>query len=398
MEIIGVDEARKIFPLMDKQYFCRALYDPVARPRRSAGVTNAYAKAARKLGAEIYRHTRVTDLVARSDGSWDVITDKGNVRAEHVVNAGGLWAREGRPHGGDRTCRARDGAPVPHHQRDSRSRGVRRRRCCTCIDFEGEIYMRQEGKGMLIGTYETRGVPWAERETPWNFTHELLAERPRSHRRKPRGRLPAISPHSSARASSASSTAVYIRADGNPLIGPFAVCATTGSRWRAWRIQSRRRRRSGLSNWMIDGDPGFDVWAMDVARFGDWARRRIRMRRCARTIRAGFGSVFRMKSCPRRGRADDARVRAVEAKRAGIRRAYGLEHPAVVRAASDDPSEDVTYRRSNAHEPVGDECRAVRSGVGLLEISTFGRYEVDGPGAGAWLDGLLATAFRAKVI
>ena len=60
------------------------------------------------------------------------------------------------------------------------------------IDFEGEIYMRQEGRGMLIGTYEKAGVPWAERETPWDFTHALLPHRPRPHRAQPRSRLPAF--------------------------------------------------------------------------------------------------------------------------------------------------------------------------------------------------------------
>ena len=94
LEIISVDEAAKLFPLLDKKHFAGAMYDPIEGHVDPYGVTHAYAKSAQIGGAEIVRHTRVTDLKPRADGSWDVITDHGNVHAEHVVNAGGLWARE----------------------------------------------------------------------------------------------------------------------------------------------------------------------------------------------------------------------------------------------------------------------------------------------------------------
>src|SRR6266849_2267550 len=94
LEIISVDEAAKLFPLMDKSHFTGAMYDPIEGHVDPYGVTHAYAKAAQIGGAQVVRHTRVTDLKARGDGSWDVITEAGNVHAEHVVNAAGLWARE----------------------------------------------------------------------------------------------------------------------------------------------------------------------------------------------------------------------------------------------------------------------------------------------------------------
>src|ERR1700745_1156294 len=94
LEIISVDEAARLFPLMNKQHFVGALLDPIEGHVDPYGVTQAYAKAAQVGGAEVVRQTRVVDLKARRDGSWDVITEAGNVHAEHVVNAGGLWARE----------------------------------------------------------------------------------------------------------------------------------------------------------------------------------------------------------------------------------------------------------------------------------------------------------------
>ncbi|HVS58073.1 MAG TPA: FAD-binding oxidoreductase, partial [Casimicrobiaceae bacterium] len=166
MEIISVDEAARLFPLMDKQHFVGALYNPLEGHVDPAGVTQAYAKAARNLGAEVHRFTRVTRLSQRADGSWDVRTDKGDLHAEHVVNAAGLWAREvGRFVGLELPVLAME------HQYlvtgDMPEVVGSATEMLHVIDFEGEIYMRQEGRGMLIGTYEKGGVPWSERETPW---------------------------------------------------------------------------------------------------------------------------------------------------------------------------------------------------------------------------------------
>ncbi|MCB1403906.1 MAG: FAD-binding oxidoreductase, partial [Rhodobacteraceae bacterium] len=92
--IITPSEARAMFPLMDETNFVGALWDPVEGHLDPSGTTHAYAKAAQKLGAEIVLRNRVVELTQGSDGLWNVVTAAGTVRAEHVVNAGGLWARE----------------------------------------------------------------------------------------------------------------------------------------------------------------------------------------------------------------------------------------------------------------------------------------------------------------
>ena len=172
LEMLTVEEAARRFPLLDKKHFVGAIFDPVEGHVDPYGVTHAYAKSAQIAGAEVVRHTRVVDLKPRSDGSWDVITDQGNVHAEHVVNAGGLWAREvGRMVGLELPILAMEhqyliteqvpqiaGLPEQLH----------------CIDFEGELYLREERGGMLLGTYERAGVPWSPAATPWDFTQSLL--------------------------------------------------------------------------------------------------------------------------------------------------------------------------------------------------------------------------------
>ena len=191
LEIISVDEAAKLFPLMDKKHFKGAMYDPIEGHVDPYGVTHAYAKSAQIGGAEIVRHTRVTDLQGAADGSWDVITDHGNVHAEHVVNAGGLWAREvGRMVGLELPILAME------HQyliTGDMPELVGKKEQLHCIDFEGEIYIRQERGGMLMGTYERAGVPWSPVTTPWDFGQDLLPNDLRAHRPEPGGRLRAFS-------------------------------------------------------------------------------------------------------------------------------------------------------------------------------------------------------------
>jgi hypothetical protein len=142
---------------------------------------------------------------------------------------------------------------------------------------------------------------------------------------------------------------------------------------------------------MIHGDPGFDVWAMDVARFGDWAT----MAYTNAKVRENYSRRFRIRfpneELPA---ARPLRMTPVydrlNAKGAVFGAAFGLEHALWFAPPGTEARENVTYRRSNAHEPVGDECRAVRNAVGLIETSSFAKYEVTGAGAGAWLELILA--------
>ena len=130
---------------------------------------------------------------------------------------------------------------------------------------------------------------------------------------------------------------------------------------------------------------------MDVARFGDWAT----MSYTNAKVRENYSRRFRIRfpneELPA---ARPLRMTPVydrlKAQGAVFGAAFGLEHPLWFAPLGTEAREDVTYRRSNAHAPVGAECRAVREAVGLSEISSFAKYEVTGSGAGAWLERMLA--------
>ena len=158
-DFISLDEARDLNPLIDPTKYLAALYEPVDGHVDPAGVTNAYAKAARKLGAKVYRDTPVLATRARADGTWDVVTPTGTINAEMLVNAAGLWAREvGHLAGIDLPVQ-----PMEHHYLitdtipEVRDHG---KEVAVTIDYEGNAYTRQEHHGILLGTYEQRCVPW----------------------------------------------------------------------------------------------------------------------------------------------------------------------------------------------------------------------------------------------
>ena len=390
LEIISVDEAARLFPLMNKEHFVGALYDPIEGHVDPYGVTHAYAKAAQLGGAQVVRHTRVTDLRARADGSWDVITDHGNVHAEHVVNAGGLWAREvGRMVGLELPILAMEhqyliteDIPALKGQKEQ----------LHCIDFEGEIYTRQERGGMLLGTYERAGVPWSPHQTPWDFTQSLLPndlERIAPSLEVGFEHFPALGQAGIRKVVNGPFT---FAPDGNPLVGPIRGLRNF---WVACGVMAGFSQGGGvglaLSHWMVDGDPGADVWGMDVARYGDWAT----LAYTNAKVRENYSRRFRIRfpneelTAARPLRTTPIYER-LEANHAVFGDYCGLEHPLWFAPSTAEASEVVTFHRSNAHAHVGAECRAVRESVGLLEISNYGKFEVTGSGAEEWLSHVMA--------
>jgi dimethylglycine dehydrogenase len=393
LDIISAKEAGELFPLMDPQYFVGALWDPVEGHLDPTGVTNAYAICARNAGAEIYRHTWVHDLRQRPDGTWDVVTDKGEIHAEHIVNAGGLWAREvGRMIGLELPVLGMEHmylvteemAEVAAYNRDTGKElpGV--------MDFAGELYTRQEGGGMLLGTYEQDCRPWQPSTAPWTFDMELLP--PDLDRIAPS--LEVAFKHYPAMADAGIKRIVNgpftFAPDGNPLVGPIRGIRNC---WVACAVMAGLSQGGGvgltLASWMTTGDPGEDIWGMDVARFGDWAT----LGYTNAKVRENYSRRFRI-TFPNEelGAARPLHTTPIYDRltehNAVWGAGFGLEHPLWFQRPGEEPHEEVTFRRSNAFPVVAEECAAVRERVGLTECSNFAKYRVTGAGSADWLTGL----------
>ena len=395
LELLSVAETKKLYPLMDEAHFVGAIYDPIEGHADPYGVTHAYAKSAQIGGAEVIRQTRVVDLKARPDGSWDVITDQGTVHAEHVVNAGGLWAREvGRMVGLELPVLAMEHQyliteDLPELKGQKEQLHI--------IDFEGEIYMRQERGGMLMGTYERAAVPWSPHTTPWDFGQDLLPndlERIAPSLEVGFQHFPRIATAGIRKIVNGPFT---FAPDGNPLVGPVPGLRNF---WVACGVMAGFSQGGGvgltLANWMTEGDPGADVWAMDIARYGDWATRAYTNAK----VRENYSRRFRIRFPNEELEA--ARplkttpiYQRLQAENAVFGEYCGLEHPLWFAPKGSAAREDVTFRRSNAHAAVGDECAAVSHAVGLIEISNYGKFKVMGSAAADWLSSIMANRVPA---
>jgi dimethylglycine dehydrogenase len=400
-ELLTMEEVEQYVPYVDPSHFVGALYDGVDGHVDPSGVTHAFAKAARIAGAEVRRHTWAHAITPRSDGTWDVhLHDTssneplGSIHCEQFVNAGGLWARDvGRMTGIELPVLA-----MEHHylltedvpgllewNAESGREGVH------CVDFKGEVYMRQEGAGLLLGTYESNGVPWSLRSTSWDFGSELLEpdlDRIAHNLEVAFDHFPIFNEIGIKQVINGPFT---FTPDGNPLVGPIR-----GQRghWAACGVMAGLSQGGGvglsLANWIKDGDPGFDIWGMDVARFGDFATPEYTRCRVIENYGRRFRIVYPNEELPEgRPLAMSPIHDRLDAANAVWGASYGLETALWFQRKGASPVEDITFRRSNSFPLVAEEVAAVRTGVGLIDTTGFAKYEVSGPGARAWLDGLL---------
>ena len=389
-EIISVAEAKKYFPFIEEKYFLGALLDPNEGHLDPSGTTYAYAKAARLGGATIEVQTKVESLEQKPDGTWRVITNKGVVECEHVVNCGGLWAREvGRMVGVELPVLAMEHMylvtdDIPEVVEFNKSAG---KEIGHVIDFGAESYLRQEGKGMVLGVYEQAGVPWSTKTTPWTFGQELLA--PDLDRIAPSLEIafkhfPTLEHAGIKRVINGPFT---FAPDGNPLVGP--VQGRTNF-WSACGVMAGFSQGGGvglaLSNWIVDGDPGFDIWGMDVARYGDWATRTYTNAKVRENYSRRFRIRFPNEELPAARPLQTTPLYDTFIEQGAVMGdSWGMETPLWFAPSKAEAHDVVSFHRSNDFPHIKAECKAVREAVGVTEIANFAKYEITGAGAEAWL-------------
>ena len=392
-EFISLEEIAIKNPLIDPKRYISALWDPIDAEVDPSGVTYAFAKAAKVHGAKYHINTVVKDTKQKNDGTWDVITNQGNINAEIVINAGGLWAREvGHLAGINLPVQ-----PMEHHylitdsipEIESLPEG---QRLPVGTDFEGNIYFRQEGKGMLLGTYEQQSTPWKIEGTPMSFGHELLE--PKLENIQDRlaigfERMPALE---KAGIKNIVNGPFTFGPDGSPLIGPVPGLQNY---WVAVGVMAGFCQGGGvgkcIAEWIIDGEPSIDVWAMDVARFGDYASPQYGTIKSSENYERRFIMTFPNETLPKgRKQKTTSLYDRFISKGAVMGDSFGLE--SVLWFANDpkDAYEEPTIKRSRSHNYVAKEVKNVRENVGVTEIANFSKHEFQGPDARKFLNYVLA--------
>ncbi len=389
-------EAERLHPLVNFDGIRCIMYEPQGGNVDPSGVTMAYAAGARARGAQIHRNCPVTATRQQPDGSWIVETPLGEVHTQWVVNAAGLWARE---------VAALAGITLPlmptEHQyfvtETIPEIAAMDRRLPSVADRDGEYYLRQEGKGLLVGAYERDMKFWAEDGTPQGFGHELFAddlERIEPNMLRAIDRVPVVG---SAGIKRVINGPMIWSPDSSALFGPVPelrnyFCCNG--------IIPGFSQSGGLgllsAEWIVEGEPKLDMFGWDLARFGHWAGKGFTKAR----VRDQYANRFKI-HFPNEERAAGrpVRVRPIfemqKAMGAVFGLNYGWEHPLWFSAEGEPREETIGFDRQNWWGPVGRESRALRDRAGIIDISNFARYRITGPGAKDWLDALLANRIPA---
>ena len=390
-EFISLQEVAERHPLIEPKHYLAALWDDQDGDLDPSGTTYAFAKAARHYGAQYCTHTPATATTQRADGTWDVTTPNGTINAEYIVNCGGLWAREvGHMSGLNFPVQ-----PMEHHYllTEGIDEIINHPTRLPCgIDYEANLYFRQERDGMLLGTYEPVGVPWKVEGTPWDFGHELLnpnLEHIADRLELGFERIPALAEAGIRQTVNGPFT---FGPDGNPMIGPVPGMHNY---WCAVGVMAGFCQGGGvgltMAEWMIDGEPSIDVWAMDVARFGSWASPDWGTVKSTENYERRFVMTFPNETLPKgRRQQTTALYDRLVARGARMGQSFGLENALWFADGPEDAWEDPTFERNRSHDYVARECAAVRHDVGGIELANFAKHSITGPGARDWLNRTMA--------
>jgi dimethylglycine dehydrogenase len=396
-EIVQADRAHELFPLLDPTGLLAAAHLPTDGWVDPATVANALAHGAQAGGARILRRTRVTGL-ERGERGWIVETEKGALRSEHVVIAAGMWSRElGRLLGAELPI-----VPIEHQYVLTRAvPGLPPRSAELPVvrDPDGSFYVRQDGEGLLFGPFEANPRPWALDGLPRGWSNRLLKPDPRritANLEAAERRVPVLA---ETPVSKTINGPDGYTPDGRPLMGPVpgyrGLWVLAGFSF--FGIVYSGGAGSYLAEWMLDGQPGDSMWELDVRRFGSYAADTAYIvARACESYGHEYASHFPEEERPAgRPLKTDPLYDRLKERGAVFGARFGWERPLWFARAGEDPCDVYSFRRGNWFEAVGEECRAVRSAVGVLDQTSFAKYEVSGPGAEAWLDGLCANRLPA---
>jgi dimethylglycine dehydrogenase len=398
MEIVGLDQIKRLNPFLTTDNVIAAAWTTDDGHGDPSGLCNAMAKAARDLGATVMRHNRVTGIRRRPSGEWEVITEKGTVVAEMVVNAAGCYARQ---------VAAMAGAdapitnmqhhyvvthPIPAFMQRSEEIPVMR-------DSYTSGYFRQEQKSGLMGVYESAGLQeaWAPRGFPeWESSNELFADdldRIAPWLERAIERMPIFGEVGIRRVING---AIPHTPDGAPLLGPaaglknFWMCCGT-----SFGIAQGGGCGKYLAQWMLHGDADINMAEFDPRRFGRFAD--------AAYVRDKVFQDYRLTFTTRRPGEEEmaGRPSKVSPLHAKLRargcvhtETFGWERPKWF--SLDGRGEDYGYRRNNVFDVVRAEVAAVHERVGLLDLTGFAKYDISGPAAEAYLNRLCANQVPRK--
>ena len=389
IEIVDLDRLRELHPLVSTDGLLAAVYLPTDGHVDPSSLTNAFVAGTPSL--RVLRRTRVTGA-QREGGVWALETTGGEIRAEVVVNAAGQWA-------GQLARLAGHELPIvamQHHYvvtEPLAEVGALARELPVLRDPDASYYVRQEGGGLLVGPFERDPKPWALDGIPEDFHGRLLPpdlDQIEAPLVAAAARVPAFA---NAGIRSTVNGPDGYTPDGRCLMGPvpglrnFHVLAG----FSIFGIVFAGGAGRYAAEWIAAGQPSDNMWELDVRRFGGYATSKpYLVARASEVYEREYAIHYPEEELPAgRPLKTDPLYDRLAARGAVFGSRFGWERP--LWFSKQGPGRDeYSFRRGNWFDAVGEECRAVRSGVGVLDQTSFAKFRVEGPGAEEWLDRVVA--------
>jgi len=393
IELVGPDRISELHPFYNLDGVIGALHTPDDGHVDPAGPTHAMAIGARNLGVKIIRRCRAMDIKQLESGEWKVSTEQGDIICEHVVNAGGTYARQM----GEWSGLLLPMTSMTHHYFVTDT-------VPEFLNLETELpvirddkfvsgYIRMEQKSGLIGIYEKANPNsvW-EDHCPWEAENELFEA--------DYDRIMPWLENSMAELGIKREVhgAISHPPDGNPMIGPapgvknyWCCCGTQiGIGWGPGLTRE-------LARWIVHGAADISMREFDPRRFGgyaqkDWQVAKAKEDYCLRH-EIPFPHFNRLEGRPIKPSPLYERLKA---KGAVHEEVYGHERPRWFAKGGMEQRDYYSFKRNELHDVLAAEVRAVRERVGIMDISAFTKVEVVGVDAEIFLDGLIANRLPKK--
>ena len=406
LNVVGPSELKDRYPFLETHDLAGGLLDPNDGDIDPAQLTQALAKGARDLGAKILRFCPAVG-VDRKNNEWIIKTEKGEIRAEYVVNAAGDYAQTVgelfKPYGG-RTVPMMVMShqylltdEIPELKEWAEESGSK---LPLLRDVDSSYYLRQEKNGLNLGPYEGNcKAHWEKPSDPMpdDFSFQLYPddlERLEWHIEDAMARVPILG---KAGISKVINGPIPYAPDGNPLIGPmpgvpnaFEACVFT------FGIAQGGGAGKVLAEWLVEGSTEWDMWSCDPRRFTDYCDHSHCVEKGMEVYGHEYAMHFPHHSWPagRNKKLSPNHHRIL--KLGGQMGVYnGWERANWFAKSGDDTSEESTQTWSRLgpwEKRVKEECEAVRDAVGVLDLPGFSRFHLSGNGCSNWLENLIAGA------
>ena len=395
-EIISTNEIKKIHPFIKLDGIIGAFHTPEDGHTDPTSTTNAMAKGARNHGAKIYRKNRVTDIELLPSGEWKLITEKGDIVCEHVVNAAGSYGPEVGQMVGLKNIPSIN--MIHHYLVTEEHPEIKKleKELPVVRDPVASAYLRQEGKGLLIGPYEKNTKCWALNGMDWKFDMELLEpelDRIEEHLNIGMDRIPKFKDVGIKKIICGPITHTP---DDNFLAGPapglknfWMFCGASIG------IAQGGGAGKYMAQWMIYGDADINMLEFEPRRYMSWADKDYAIKKSSDQYRRMYFTPLPnesievgrpMKKTPIYNKLKELGAIYLDS--------YGWEKPCWF--AKKGMKEKYSFKRSNAFSYVQKECENVQNNVGILDLSTFAKYEISGKHSETFLERLCANKIPKK--